>query len=106
MADGIMPLGGNNLSSEYTAFVKAMTREESAWVHYWSKIYYDLAKTHEAVPEDTVEFVNCVLKGALSQYNEATMKAINTLEYFGVQNKAKSLPRTQSGNPKLLPCRL
>jgi hypothetical protein len=106
MADVIMPLVGNNLSEEYTYFVKALTREESAWVHYWSKIYYDLVIAPEAVPEETVEFVNCILKGALSQYNEATMKAIGILEYFGVQRKIKSFRIPPSRGPKLLPCSL
>jgi hypothetical protein len=73
-----------------------MTREETAWVHYWSNIYYDLVSAHEAVPWETLEFVNCVLKGALFQYNDATMKAIEILRYFGVQRTIKFYPRLRS----------
>jgi hypothetical protein len=96
MADVIMPLVGNNLSEEYTDFVRAMTREESAWVHYWSNIYYELVSAPEAAPWETLEFVNAVLKGALFQYNDATMKAIEILRYFGVQSTIKFFPRLLS----------
>jgi hypothetical protein len=84
MACVILSLKRNKFSKEYTNFVKAMTREESAWVHYWSNIYYDLVSAYEAVPWETLGFVNCVLKGALFQYNDATMKAIEILRYFKV----------------------
>ena len=57
-------------------------------MHYWSSIYYDLVSAHEAAPWETLEFVNCVLKGALFQHNDATMKAIEILRYFGVQRTA------------------
>jgi hypothetical protein len=96
MADVIIPLIGNNLSEEYTDFVRAMTREESAWVHYWSTIYYDLVSAPEVAPWETLEFVNAVLKGALFQYNDATMKAIEILRYFGVQSTIKFFPRLLS----------
>ncbi|HYN44587.1 MAG TPA: hypothetical protein VER35_01175 [Candidatus Limnocylindrales bacterium] len=96
MADVIIPLVGNNLSEEYTNFVRAMTREESAWVHYWSTIYYDLVSAPEVAPWETLEFVNAVLKGALFQYNDATMKAIEILRYFGVQSTIKFFPRLLS----------
>jgi hypothetical protein len=96
MADVIIPLVGNNLSEEYTDFVRAMTREESAWVHYWSTIYYDLVSAPEVAPWETLEFVNAVLKGALFQYNDATMKAIEILRYFGVQSTIKFFPRLLS----------
>jgi hypothetical protein len=96
MADVIIPLIGNNLSEEYTNFVRAMTREESAWVHYWSTIYYDLVSAPEVAPWETLEFVNAVLKGALFQYNDATMKAIEILRYFGVQSTIKFFPRLLS----------
>jgi len=96
MADVIIPLVGNNLSEEYTDFVRAMTREESAWVHYWSTIYYDLVSAPEVAPWETLKFVNAVLKGALFQYNDATMKAIEILRYFGVQSTIKFFPRLLS----------
>jgi hypothetical protein len=96
MADVIIPLVGNNLSEEYTDFVRAMTREESAWVHYWSTIYYDLVSAPEVAPWETLEFVNAVLKGALFNYNNATMKAIEILRYFGVQSTIKFFPRLLS----------
>jgi hypothetical protein len=96
MADVIIPLVGNNLSEEYTNFVRAMTREESAWVHYWSTIYYDLVSAPEVAPWETLEFVNAVLKGALFQYNDVTMKAIEILRYFGVQSTIKFFPRLLS----------
>jgi hypothetical protein len=96
MAYVIIPLVGNNLSEEYTNFVRAMTREESAWVHYWSTIYYDLVSAPEVAPWETLEFVNAVLKGALFQYNDATMKAIEILRYFGVQSTIKFFPRLLS----------
>jgi hypothetical protein len=96
MADVIIPLIGNNLSEEYTDFVRATTREESAWVHYWSTIYYDLVSAPEVAPWETLEFVNAVLKGALFQYNDATMKAIEILRYFGVQSTIKFFPRLRS----------
>ena len=96
MADVIIPLVGNNLSEEYTDFVRAMTREEGAWVHYWSTIYYDLISAPEVAPWETLEFVNAVLKGALFQYNDATMKAIEILRYFGVQSTIKFFPRLLS----------
>ena len=96
MADVIIPLVGNNLSEEYTDFVRAMTREESAWVHYWSTIYYDLVSAPEVAPWETLEFVNAVLKGALFRYNDATMKAIEILRYFGVQSTIKFFPRLLS----------
>jgi hypothetical protein len=96
MADVIIPLIGNNLSEEYTDFVRAMTREESAWVHYWSTIYYDLVSAPEVAPWETLEFVNAVLKGALFRYNDATMKAIEILRYFGVQSTIKFFPRLLS----------
>lgn len=84
------------LSRDIAEFVRGMTREETAWVYYWSKIYYDLALAPEAAPEETLEFVNCILKGALFQYNDATMKAIQILKYFGVQSAVKSFPRLLS----------
>jgi hypothetical protein len=96
MADVIIPLVGNNLSEEYTNFVRAMTREESAWVLYWSTIYYDLVSAPEVAPWETLEFVNAVLKGALFQYNDATMKAIEILRYFGGQSTIKFFPRLLS----------
>jgi hypothetical protein len=96
MSDVIIPLVGNNLSEEYTNFVRAMTREENAWVHYWSIIYYDLVSAPEVAPWETLEFVNAVLKGALFQYNDATMKAIEILRYFGVQSTIKFFPRLLS----------
>jgi hypothetical protein len=96
MADVIIPLVGNNHSEEYTNFVRAMTREESAWVHYWSTIYYDLVSAPEVAPWETLEFVNAVLKGALFQYNDATMKAIEILRSFGVQSTIKFFPRLLS----------
>ncbi|MDD1444139.1 hypothetical protein MEO93_28130 [Dolichospermum sp. ST_sed3] len=96
MADVIIPLVGNNLSEEYTDFVRAMTREESAWVHYWSTIYYDLVSAPEVAPWETLEFVNAVLKGALFNYNNAAMKAIEILRYFGVQSTIKFFPRLLS----------
>jgi hypothetical protein len=96
MADVIIPLVGNNLSEEYTDFVRAMTREESAWVHYWSTIYYDLISAPEVAPWETLEFVNAVLKGALFNYNNAAMKAIEILRYFGVQSTIKFFPRLLS----------
>lgn len=96
MADVIIPLVGNNLSEEYTDFVRAMTREESAWVHYWSTIYYDLVSAPEVAPWETLEFVNAVLKGALFNYNNAAMKAIEILRYFGVQRTIKFFPRLLS----------
>ena len=96
MADVIISLVGNNLSEEYTNFVRAMTREESAWVHYWSTIYYDLVSAPEVAPWETLEFVNAVLKGALFNYNNAAMKAIEILRYFGVQSTIKFFPRLLS----------
>ena len=96
MADVIILLVGNNLSEEYTDFVRAMTREESAWVHYWSTIYYDLVSAPEVAPWETLEFVNAVLKGALFNYNNAAMKAIEILKCFGVQSTIKFFPRLLS----------
>jgi hypothetical protein len=96
MACVILSLRRNKLSKEYTNFVRAMTREESAWVHYWSNIYYDLVSAPEAAPWETLEFVNAVLKGALFQYNDAAIKATEILRYFGVQSTIKFFPRLLS----------
>lgn len=96
MADVIPLLESIKLSRDVADFVMGMTREESAWVYYWSKIYYDLALVPEAAPEETLEFVNCILKGALFQYNDKTMKAIEILKYFGVHSMVKSFPRLLS----------
>jgi hypothetical protein len=96
MACVILSLKRNKFSKEYTNFVKAMTREESAWVHYWSTIYYDLVSAPEVAPWETLEFVNAVLKGALFNYNNAAMKAIEILRYFGVQSTIKFFPRLLS----------
>jgi hypothetical protein len=96
MACVILSLKHNKLSKEYTNFIRAMTREECAWVYYWSTIYYDLVSAHEAAPWETLEFVNAVLKGALFKYNYATMKAIEILRYFGVQSTIKFFPRLLS----------
>jgi hypothetical protein len=106
MADAILPMRRIKLSKEYTDFLRAMTREESAWVHYWSKIYYDLVSAPEAAPWETLEFVNCVLKGALFDYNNAAMKAIEILRYFGVENTIKFSPKPRSRDLSLLQCSL
>ena len=105
MADVITLSERNRLSQDVADFVKGMTREESAWVNYWAKIYYDLVSRPEAAPEETLQFINCTLKGALFEYNDATIKAINIIKYFGAHRTIKSYPKPPSTNLKLLQCR-
>jgi len=104
MAEVITLSKRNRLSQDVADFVKGMTREESAWVNYWAKIYYDLVSRPEAAPEETLKFINCTLKGALFEYNDATMKAIEIIKYFGADRTIKSYMKPPSTNLKLLRC--